>query len=62
ERENTALESVAQWREPCRKGSTNLCVCELNTELYWDLEQRAVRGGGHVDRTPARPRQPLCTS
>ncbi|KAJ4948143.1 hypothetical protein JOQ06_019683, partial [Pogonophryne albipinna] len=50
------------WREPCRKGSTDLCVCELNTELYWDLEQRAVRGGGHVDRTPARPRQPLCTS
>lgn len=45
-------------KEPPNWGSRR-----LSTELYWDLQQRAVRGGGgHVDRTPASPRQPLCTS
>ena len=35
---------------------------KLGTDLIRAFQQRAVRDGGHVDRTPARPRQPLCTS
>lgn len=37
-------------------------ICQQKTELNWDLQQRAVRGGGHVDRTSASPCQPLRTS
>lgn len=37
-------------------------VRQQKTDLNRDLQQRAVRGGGHVDRTPACPRQPLRTS
>lgn len=46
------------------KEASDSGVRQQRTDLNWDLQQRAVRGGGggHVDRTPACPRQPLCTS